>query len=281
MSAALNYDLMRSLGGGQPWLLLEHAASAVNWREVNVPKRPGLMRLWAYQALAHGSDGVMFFQWRAARAAPRSSTARWSPTAGRRRAAGRDASGSAASSPRSRRSQGSTARAEVAFLFGWDNWWAFDGADHPSQLLDLPTIVRSWYRPFFDAEHRGRLRSAGGELDGYRLVVAPNLYLLTDEALEALDGVRRGRRRLRLRLLQRRRRRERPRPLAGTDGRTAAAAGRPGRRVLADPAGRGGRRRARLRCGARSRATGRSGSSSTAASRSRATPRACSRAVRP
>ena len=65
--AALNYGLMRSLKGGQPWLLLEQAASAVSWRDVNVPKAPGRMRIDSLQAIAHGSDGAMFFQWRQAK----------------------------------------------------------------------------------------------------------------------------------------------------------------------------------------------------------------------
>ena len=83
---------------------------------------------------------------------------------------------------------GSTGRADVALIFGWDNWWAFDGADHPSQLLDLPAIVRSWYRPFFDGNVAVDVVPPGGDLSGYRLVVAPNLYLLTDEALDALTA---------------------------------------------------------------------------------------------
>ena len=28
----------------------------------NALKRPGVMRLWSYQAVAHGADTVMFFQ---------------------------------------------------------------------------------------------------------------------------------------------------------------------------------------------------------------------------
>ena len=68
MKAAMAGDLMRSLGGGRPWILMEQTTNRVNWREVNAPKPPGLMRLWSYQALARGADGVMFFQWRQSRA---------------------------------------------------------------------------------------------------------------------------------------------------------------------------------------------------------------------
>lgn len=66
--AAMNRDLMRSLGGGKPWVLMEQTTVRVNWRARNAPKSPGLMRLWSHQAVARGADGIMFFQWRASKA---------------------------------------------------------------------------------------------------------------------------------------------------------------------------------------------------------------------
>ena len=56
------------LGGRRaaPWMLMEQAPSAVNWRAVNVPKAPGQYRGLSLQAVARGSDAVLSFQWRAA-----------------------------------------------------------------------------------------------------------------------------------------------------------------------------------------------------------------------
>ena len=62
--AAMVRDLMRSLGGGAPWILMEQSPSAVNWRAQNAAKAPGQMRAWSYQAVGRGADGVLFFQWR-------------------------------------------------------------------------------------------------------------------------------------------------------------------------------------------------------------------------
>jgi beta-galactosidase len=63
-STALMHDLMRGLKGGQSWLLMEQTPSQVQWRPHNPLKRPGVLRLWSYQAVARGSDAVMYFQWR-------------------------------------------------------------------------------------------------------------------------------------------------------------------------------------------------------------------------
>jgi len=175
---------------------------------------------------------------------------------------------------------GSTADADVALLFGWDNWWAFDGADHRSQLLDLPTIVRSWYRPFFDGSITVDVVPPARELAGYRLVVVPNLYLLTDEALEAVTAfVREGGS-------------SSAATSAESSTRTTTSAPRSRRpscgSCWASGSMSSGRSLAARRSPsssppvrARSRATGRNGSSSTAAKRWRRTPPVSSPAVPP
>jgi len=52
VEATFGYDLVRSTRSGQPWMLLEQAPSAVNWRSHNSPKAPGEMRLGSWQAVA-------------------------------------------------------------------------------------------------------------------------------------------------------------------------------------------------------------------------------------
>src|SRR3954454_1411869 len=67
-SAAFSRDLMRSLKPGTPWILMEQAPNAVNWRDNNAAKAPGQMAALSMQAVARGADGVLFFQWRQAAA---------------------------------------------------------------------------------------------------------------------------------------------------------------------------------------------------------------------
>ncbi len=66
---ALSHDLMRGLKDGQPFWLMEQTPSMTACRDVNPLKRPGVMRLWSWQAVAHGADAVLFFQMRASRGA--------------------------------------------------------------------------------------------------------------------------------------------------------------------------------------------------------------------
>ena len=67
MIAAATRDLIRSLAGG-PWILMEQAPNAVNWRPRNAAKPDGMHRLLSLQAVARGADGIMQFQWRQSKA---------------------------------------------------------------------------------------------------------------------------------------------------------------------------------------------------------------------
>lgn len=67
ITLAMDADLTRSLARGLPWILMEHSTSAVNWQERNVAKAPGEMTRNALSHLGRGANGIMFFQWRAAR----------------------------------------------------------------------------------------------------------------------------------------------------------------------------------------------------------------------
>lgn len=71
---ALQHDRMRSIRKG-PFLLMESALSSTNWQPVSRLKRPGLLQAQGLQALAHGSDSILYFQMRQSRGASENCTA--------------------------------------------------------------------------------------------------------------------------------------------------------------------------------------------------------------
>ncbi|GAA5196077.1 beta-galactosidase [Rugosimonospora acidiphila] len=177
VEAAFGYDLVRSARAGQPWLLMEQAPSAVNWRERNAPKPPGTMRLWSWQAVAQGADAVLFFQWRQAAGGAEKFHSAMVPHGGvdtrthrEVQALGRELAGVAEVA-------GTRVRADVALLHDWDSWRALDAPAHPA-VLDLMEAHRAHYAPLFDAHVTCDIVPPDADLSGYRLVVVPNLYLL-------------------------------------------------------------------------------------------------------
>jgi beta-galactosidase len=188
MRAAMSFDLMRSLGNGRPWVLMEQASSYVNWRPRNVPKRPGQMRLWSYQAVARGADGVMFFQWRASRAGAEkfhSALLPHGPVQGSRvwqeiRDLGRELN----------RLDGvleTRVRARVAIVFDWANWWALELPGKPSADLRIIEQLISYYRPLFAANIAVEFVHPEQDLSGYRLVIIPNLYLVGEHVPDRFE----------------------------------------------------------------------------------------------
>jgi beta-galactosidase len=187
--AAMAGDLMRSLGHGRPWVLMEQTPSRVNWRPVNVAKAPGQMRLWSFQAVARGADGVMFFQWRQSRAGAEKFHSAMVPH------------GPPESSPtwhevarlgselrRLDVVRGNRVQADVAIVLDWESWWALELPSKPSARLTLVGQLESYYRPLFLANVTVDFARPTDDLSAYRLVLVPNLYLVGDEAARNLAG---------------------------------------------------------------------------------------------
>ncbi|NUR90128.1 MAG: beta-galactosidase [Nonomuraea sp.] len=188
VAVALSYDLMRSLKR-KPWLLLESAPSAVSWREVNVPKPPGVMRLHSLQALAHGSDGVMFFQWRQARYGPEKFHSAMLPHGGTGTRGWQETLQLGRDLRNLEEIAGTGTKADVALILDWDSWWGLEAPESmPSSRLRLKELLMTWYAPLHARGIAVDLARPTDDLSGYRTVIAPNLYLCTEESLRTVTG---------------------------------------------------------------------------------------------
>ena len=176
--AALNYGLMRSLKGGRPWLLLEQAASAVSWREVNVPKAPGQMRIDSLQAIAHGSDGAMFFQWRQAKYGQEKFHSAMLGHRGEASRSFQETKAFGAELQRLAPVRGTRVRSRIALVVDWDSWWGSSATESlPSQRLNWLAQARAWSAALYELGHPVDTVRATGPFDGYDVVVVPNLYI--------------------------------------------------------------------------------------------------------
>ena len=192
--AALNYGLMRSLKGGRPWLLLEQAASAVSWRDVNVPKAPGRMRVDSLQALAHGSDGAMFFQWRQARYGQEKFHSAMLGHRGESSRSFQETKAFGAELQRLAAVRGTRVRSRVALVVDWDSWWGSSATESlPSQRLNWLAQARAWHAALHALGHPVDTVRAVGPFDGYDVVVVANLYIAeAAQAAALVDFVARG-----------------------------------------------------------------------------------------
>jgi beta-galactosidase len=193
VEVAFAYDLMRSLGEGAPWLLLEQAPSAVNWRPVNPPKPPGVMRLWSYQAVARGADAILYFQWRQSHGGAEKYHSAMVPHGGTSVRTYREIRELGAELGRLDEVAGSTIEADVALVLDWPSWWGLELGSHPSTALTQRDTSLSHYAPLWDEHVTADVVSPSFDLSRYRLVVVPSLYLVSAEAAANLcDYVRGG-----------------------------------------------------------------------------------------
>jgi beta-galactosidase len=187
VAAALNFDLMRSLRG-EPWLLMEQAASAVSQWKVNNPKLPGRMRLGSYQAIAHGADSVLFFQWRASRGGHERFHSAMLPHSGTGARTWQEVTALGRELRRIAGAAGSGSQAEIALFFDWDAWWGLTETHGlPRNDFDYPGLVTEHYRPLHEGHHAIDMVCSGSGLGRYRLVILPNAYLVGDRFTRALE----------------------------------------------------------------------------------------------
>lgn len=147
---ALTHDLIRSLGGGRPWLLMEQSPSAVNWRPHNLPKPAGQLRLESLQAVARGADGLCYFQWRASAFGSERFHAAMLPHAGPDTRIHAEVRAHGAELRRLDPVVGTPVPAKVAMLHDWPSWWALEERGRPSDRLDLPDQLLRFYRPLWE-----------------------------------------------------------------------------------------------------------------------------------
>lgn len=194
LDTAMMHDLFYSLKG-KPFLLMESTPTCANWQPVSKQKKPGIAMLSALQAVAHGSDSVCYFQWRASRGAEEKLHGAVIGHDGRSDARPfRETAAVGAALERLAPAAGSKRPKQAAIVHDWENMWALEGSSGPRNAG-----LGYWQEL---ARHYNALARAGitvdfigqdSALDGYGLVVLPMLYLLRDSFAKAVcDFAARG-----------------------------------------------------------------------------------------
>ena len=181
-SIALRHDLMRGVKQGKPFALMEQTPSVTNWLPYNALKRPGVMRLWSYQAVAHGADTVMFFQMkRSIGACEKYHGAVIDHVGNENTRVLREVSALGAELEKlGNLTLGGRTPAKAAIYFDWDNWWAIEYSAGPSVNLHYVDEILKYYNAFSTLNIPVDIIGAEDDLSAYNVVVAPVLYMVKD-----------------------------------------------------------------------------------------------------
>lgn len=184
--SALNHAAMHGLKQKNFWVM-EQQAGPSGWETLSPAPLPGQLRLWAYQSIAHGADGILFFRWRTARYGAEQywhGLLEHDGRAGRRYA---EAKRMGLELVRiGGKLEGSTVRSQVAMLQSYDTRFAFQvqpnapGFSYEAHLYTL-------YKALWERQVPVDVVSPQADLSPYKLVIAPALHVLTGEMVERLE----------------------------------------------------------------------------------------------
>ncbi|GAA0404475.1 beta-galactosidase [Paenibacillus motobuensis] len=186
---AMTHDLMRGLKSGQPFMLMEQTPSQQNWQAYNSLKRPGVMRLWSYQAVAHGADTVMFFQLRRSIGACEKYHGAVIEHVGHEHTrVFRECSELGQElHVLSDKLLDARAHAKVAILFDWENRWAVGLSSGPSVALDYVKEVHKYYDALFEMNIEVDMAGVNEDLSKYDIVIAPVMYMVKEDFAKKIE----------------------------------------------------------------------------------------------
>ncbi|MEM8787361.1 MAG: beta-galactosidase [Pseudomonadota bacterium] len=181
---AFHHDLYRGVGRGRLWVM-EQQPGPVNWAPYNPAPLPGMARLWAWEAFAHGAETVCYFRWRQAPFAQEQMHAgllRPDSAPAPALAEAAEVARELAAAPAIQ-----IAAAPVAIVFDYTSAWAWE-TQPQSRDFDYYRLVFAQYRALrelgFDIDI---LPADTPDLSAYRLVLIPGLMAWPAPLRAALD----------------------------------------------------------------------------------------------
>ena len=181
---AFSASLVDGIARKDPWFLMEHSTSAVNWREINYRKEPGQLVRDSLAHVAMGADAVCYFQWRQSKAGAEKFHSAMVPHAGEDSAVFRDVCelGADLNKLSDEGILGSRlAKSRVAVVFDYESEWATEHTATPTQHVHHVDEPLAWFRALADQGMTADVVPVRGAWDDYEMVVLPSVYLLSEE----------------------------------------------------------------------------------------------------
>jgi beta-galactosidase len=181
----ISHDAMRGLKRENIWII-ETQPGSVNWSNLNNSLDKGEVRAMAWHDVGHGADEVSYWQWRSALNGQEEihgtlvgPDGKPVPLLDEVAQTAKEFAGLQDAFRDTR------VVSEVALLNDYESRWAIDWQKH-TEKYDQFAILKSYYHALRKIAQSIDIVSPDVPLDSYKLVVAPNLYLIPQERAEHL-----------------------------------------------------------------------------------------------
>ena len=193
---ACEIDMLRSLkktgirtpDGDAGFWVMEQKAGQVSWQEVNSIVRPGVLRMFTYQLVSRGANGILYFRWR-------------QPRFGSEKFHGAVLGHSGDATGRVYKEvahigeemkmlapaiKNSKLDAEVCILYSHENDWALSLPGQPNKHFKLREHIQLFYSALHEKNVLVDFARPTEDLSKYKIVIAPSLHLLTGGEADCL-----------------------------------------------------------------------------------------------
>jgi beta-galactosidase len=183
---ALNHDTMRGLKKQNFWVM-EQQSGGGGWEMVSIPPKPGELRLWTYQSIAHGADGIVYFRWRTCR---HGTEQYWHGILDHHGMPGRRYAETALVGKELQKIgdlvAGSSISPQVAIMQSYDTRFAFQIQPN-NPRFQYERHIQDIYDGFFAQNIPLEIVSEKDSLSGYQVVIVPAMYVLAEETAANLE----------------------------------------------------------------------------------------------
>ncbi|MBN1145752.1 MAG: beta-galactosidase [Anaerolineales bacterium] len=184
--AALGHDAMRGLKDKNYWVM-EQQAGPGGWEIVSAPPKPGELRLWTYQSIAHGSDGILYFRWRSCRFGIEQF---WHGILDHHGIPGRRFTEiSQVGMELGKVGEiiaGSQIKAQVAIMQSYDSRFAFQVQSN-NPCFRYEAHIQDIYSGFYNHNIAVDVISENNPLTGYKVVIVPAMFVLSEQTAVNLE----------------------------------------------------------------------------------------------
>lgn len=184
--SAFHHDLYRGMTQKRFWVM-EQQPGPVNWAQWNPSPAPGMVRLWAWEALAHGAEVVSFFRWRQAPFAQEQMHAGLNRPDNVLDVGGQEARITALELASDWWKEAAAAPKEpapVALVFDYDAAWMHE-IQPQGRSFSYLALVFNWYTSLRRHGVDVDIVPPGADLTPYKAVFVPSLPHVSDAAQEA------------------------------------------------------------------------------------------------
>ncbi|MDE3162494.1 MAG: beta-galactosidase [Acidobacteriota bacterium] len=164
-----------------PFWVMETQPGSVNWAPINTTLNRGETRVMAWQAIGHGANAALYWQWRSALNGQEQYHGTLVGPDGEPMPIYSEVTQIGSEFERTSPALRDTQPvAQVAILESYDSRWTIDFQPHNRNYDELQVLL-DWYRPLRLKNLTVDIVNASAPLDGYKLVVAPGLNVIPPE----------------------------------------------------------------------------------------------------